>query len=306
MNILITGAAGFIGQNLAEHFAKETGDLLFCLRHDRPVVEIYGNILIGDVCDLRRMQEIIVYHEIDQIYHLAAKSIVRDCIADPIGCFRANVLGTVTVLEAARLSGRIRGVLCAESDKSYGPGPVPYREDQALVPKAIYEASKACVAHVASAYWHNYGVPVVTVRTANVYGERDPNRTRLVPNTILQLLDGKPPQITAGAADFRREFVYVGDVCEAYRRVLESGRWGEAFNVGSGECLTVREAIGAIGRAMDSEQKPEDWAKPTALVEIADQYLDLTKLRTVWTDYAPRRMADVLPQIIDWYGRHRR
>jgi CDP-glucose 4,6-dehydratase len=308
VNVLVTGAAGFIGANLIDQLAKQ-GAKVFGLVHDRmqnghALLREAGlfTTLAGDVCDLRRMLEVIVDREIDLIYHLAAKSIVRNCRLDPLGCLATNVLGTATVLEAARQSERVQGILCAESDKSYGPGQVPYREDQALLPQAVYEASKACVSHVCAAYWHNYGLPVVTVRTANVYGERDPNRSRLVPNTICRLLAGQAPQITAGAAEFRREFVYVGDVCAAYQRVLESGLWGEAFNIGSGECYTVSEAVEMIARVMgQSFALPEAWARPATLVEIPDQRVCSEKLRGIWPGFQPRRMVDTLPDIVEWY-----
>lgn len=306
MNVLITGAPGFIGQNLAMFLSRRSDTVIYSLRRDRGCMELMGNILIGDVCDLRRMQEIMVSHEIDQVYHLAARSIVRNCVNDPVGCFHVNVMGTATVLEAARLSGRVRGVVCAESDKSYGPGPVPYREDQPLRPEAVYEASKACVSHLAAAYFHNYGLPVVTVRTANVYGERDQNTSRLVPNTILRIMRGMRPQITTGAADYRREFVYVGDVCEAYWRVMNRERWGEAVNIGSGECLTVRGVVANICRAMGVTCMTDEWERPAGLLEIADQSLDLTKLRIIWEHYRPMQMADILPVVIEWYRRHPR
>lgn len=305
MNILVTGAAGFIGANLVEHLVA-AGQEVYGLVHDiRPGPTTGWTPLVGDILDTRRMLEIIVDREIDFIYHLAAKSIVRNCRLDPAGCFMVNVQGTVSILEAARQSGRIQGILAAESDKSYGAGPVPYREGQALQPTAVYEASKACVSHACAAYHNNYGLPVLTVRGANVYGERDPNRSRLVPNTILRLLAGQAPQIISGASDFKREFIYVGDVCQVYTRLMASGRWGEAFNVGSGECRTVREVVDLICRAMGREDvRPEEWERPATLVEIPQQFLCLDKLLDVWPEFRPRAMLLVLPKIIDWYTKH--
>ena len=306
MNILVTGAGGFIGSNLLDYLG--TGHNLVALYHDRFKTWQMGVAahVRGDICDFHRMLEIIVDHEIDLIYHLASKAIVRNCLMDPIGCFRANVIGTVTVLEAARRSERVQGIVCAESDKSYGPAAVPYREDQALLPQAVYEASKACVSHVCQAYWHNYGLPVCTVRACNVYGEADPNRSRLVPRTILRLLEGEQPQITAGADAFRREWIYVGDVCEGYIRVMEAQRWGEAFNLGTGEIHTVGDVVKLICEAMGRpDAMPEEWAKPSALVEIQDQYLSLDKLRSICPGFQPATMAEMLPQVVEWYQENR-
>jgi nucleoside-diphosphate-sugar epimerase len=304
MNILVTGAAGFIGQHLVSKLIAN-GDCVVGLYHDRvahdlPCAQVQGNIL-----DFRRMLEIIVDWEIDQIYHLASKAIVRNCRLDPVNCMNVNVMGTATILEAARQSDRVTGILVAESDKSYGSGPVPYKESQAIVPEAIYETSKACVSHLMRAYAVNYQVPVTSVRCANVYGAGDPNHSRLVPRTILRLLDGKRPQITTGAERFRREFVYVGDACDAYQKIMAAGKWGQTFNVGSGECHTVREAIQLICRAMGKENiTPEEWDRPKTLLEIKDQWLCIDKLLSIWPEYQPRTMTDALPSIIDWYRRN--
>lgn len=306
MNIFVTGSGGFIASNLLDWIA-EIGHNITALYHDRLVdADVICNQVRGDICDFPRMLEIIVDHEIDQIYHLGSKAIVRNCLQDPIGCFRANVIGTVTVLEAARRSERVQGIVCAESDKSYGPGPVPYVETQALQPQAVYEASKACVSHVCAAYWENYGLPVCTTRFSNVYGAGDPNRSRLVPRTILRLLDGNRPQITAGADKYRREWIHIDDACKAYLRIMEAGPWGQAVNVGTGEIHTVGETVKLICEAMGQpDAMPEEWAKPSSLVEIQDQYLCLDKLRSIWPGYEPRTMAETLPGVIEWYRENR-
>ena len=306
MNILVTGAGGFVGKNLARYLAMDEIGTVYGLTYDRASPSKWFIPLTGDILDERRMLEIIVDREVDYIYHLAGKAIVRNCLQDPVGCLRANVIGTAVILEAARKSERVQGIVCAASDKAYGPGPVPYREDQALMPKAIYEASKSCVPHICAAYWHNYGVPVATTFACNVYGEHDPNRSRLVPRTILRLLDGEQPQITAGADNFRREWIYVGDACDGYRRVMEAQRWGEAFNLGTGEIHTVGETVKLICEAMGQpDAMPEEWAKPGTLVEIQDQYLCIDRLRAIWPGYKPATMAETLPQVIQWYRENR-
>ena len=264
------------------------------------------NAIYGDITDFRRMLEILVSHEIDEIYHLASRAIVRNCMVDPVGCIATNVLGTCVLLEAARQSERVQRIVVAESDKAYGHGEVPYKECQALFPQAIYEASKACCSHLVATYWKSYGLPCASIRSANVYGEGDSNRSRLVPRTILRLLDGERPQITAGADNFRREWIYVGDACEGYRRVMEAQRWGEAFNLGTGEIHTVADVVKLICEAMGKpDAMPEEWAKPSSLVEIQDQYLSLDKLRSIWPGYKPATMAEKLPQVIEWYRENR-
>jgi len=251
--------------------------------------------------DYERMLELLVNCEIDQIYHFAARSIVRNCIADPLGCFRTNILGTATLLEAARQSGRVQGIMCMESDKAYGAGPVPYREDQALEPAGIYEASKACVGHIARTYHRNYNMPVFTVRSANVYGPGDLNSSRLIPRTITRLLKGLPPQITAGAHGYRREFVFVDDVLACVTQLMDRCPWGEVFNVGSGETATVSDVIKWICDSLNEPYDADVWRKPSALLEIPDQRVSLTKLHKWLPAYRPMLLQEGLPRTIDWY-----
>lgn len=273
MNILVTGAAGFLGSHLVRHLGAEGEHVVHGLEHD---VRRCG-YLRGDVTDYARMLEIIVDREIDQIYHCAAKSVVRNCRLDPIGCFETNVLGTVTLLEAARQSERVQGIMVMESDKSYGPGPVPYREDQALVPEGVYEASKACVSHVVRAYHKNYGLPVFSVRSANVYGPGDPNMSRLIPNTITRLLRGEQPQLTEGAEEFKREFIYVDDWRRLVVQLMAAGPWGEAINVGTGVTYALRHVVDIICDLMRCSRSVLLWPKPDTLLEIPKQQLCLDK-----------------------------
>ncbi len=282
MNILVTGAAGFIGGHLCKYLSSQ--HRVYGLYHDAPPRSVVWDSRKGDVTDLDRMLELVVNLEIDQVYHLAARSIVRNCCHDPLGCFRVNILGTATVLEACRQSGRVRGIMCMESDKSYGPGLVPYRESQPLQPAGIYEASKASAGHVASSYYKNYGVPVFSVRSANVYGPCDPNSSRLIPNTVLRLRKGLPPQVTPGADDFLREFIHVDDFTYIVERLMEVSPWGEAINVGSGITATVSQVVELICKAMDKPYQLETAQKQNNLVEIPKQWLDLTKLHTLLSD----------------------
>ena len=302
MNILVTGAGGFIGRRLAQHLGHE--HKVYGLIHDKQPWPSKWTPLKGDVKDYPRMLEIIVDREIHQVYHLAAKAIVRNCKSDPIGCFHTNVLGTVNVLEAARHSDTVASVMCAESDKAYGAGPVPYKEEQALRPGSVYEASKACVSHVARAFFENYGLPVFTVRSANVYGPEDENMTRLVPNTITRLLRGERPQITAGVEKFVREFYYVDDFIADVTALMEKKPWGEVFNVGTGETGTVGEAIRLMCELLGKDVEAEEWAKPPALVEIAEQVLCLDKLNKWLPDRKIRPLQEGLQETIEWYRKH--
>jgi len=299
MNILVTGAGGFIGQRLAHSLGDR--HTVYGLIHDKQPWPAKWIPIRGDVTDYPRMLEVIINREIQQVYHLAAKAIVRNCKSDPIGCFQTNVLGTVNMLEAARHSDTIVGIMCAESDKAYGSGAVPYREDQAMVPGSIYEASKACVSHIARAFHCNYGSPVFTVRSANVYGPGDDNMTRLIPNTITRLLRGERPQITVGAERFIREFFYIDDFVSVATSLMDAHPWGEAFNVGTGETLSVSEIVALICELTGNETEAEEWARPANLSEIPEQRLCLDKLNALIPDRNTLSLRDGLQRTVEWY-----
>ncbi len=299
MNIFVTGAGGFLGRRMASTLGRKHN--VYGLIHDKQTWPSHWKPINGDIKNYRRIAEIMVDCEIEQVYHLAAKSIVRNCKADPIGCFHTNVLGTANVLEAARNCDTVTGVMCAESDKSYGDGPVPYREDQSLVPGSIYEASKACVSHIASSYQHNYGLRVFTVRSANVYGPGDENMTRLIPNTICRLLRNERPLITTGTEAFIREFFYVDNFVLTVSSLMQKEPWGEVFNVGSGETLTVSKLVAMICELMGKDQVTEEWSKPANLVEIPEQVLCLDKLDKWLPSRQTLPLKDGLQRTIEWY-----
>jgi len=301
VNVLVTGAAGFLGGHLVERL--------------RPVANVYGlvhdkdpnwnrvgtRVLQGDVRDFPRVLECIVGCEIDQIYHCAAKSVVRNCRCDPLGCLETNAMGTAVVLEAARQSERVKGIMCMESDKSYGDGPVPYDEDQAPHPIGVYEASKTCSGYIAQCYHRNYGVPVFTVRSANVFGPGDENYSRLIPNTITRLHAGKPPQIVSGASQYSREFIYVENWVDVVQRLMEVCPWGEAVNVGSGLCYTVAEMVERICNLMGKPISSCEWNRPATLVEIPQQSLCLDKLKRLIGGVTITDLNFALNSTIDWY-----
>jgi len=302
MNVLVTGAGGFIGGSLAKRLVGECA--VYGLVHERIPAKPTFEPVLGDVTDYDRMLEILVNYEIDQIYHYAARPIVRNCCLDPIGCFRTNVLGTAIVLEAARQTGRLTGILCMESDKSYGPISPPYDEAQAPQPAGVYEASKACIGHVVQAYYRNYGLPVFSIRSANVYGPGDENLTRLIPRTIIRLLQGLPPQIVEGAANFVREFVFIDDMVNCTISLMGKTPWGMAINVGSGSVHTVGEVIDMISRLMDKSLPAETWGKPATLLEIESQSLRTNRLENLLPNGIEfRSLQEGLRETITWYRR---
>lgn len=301
MNILVTGAGGFISSHLAKHLAEQ-GHRVTGTVHDKLPMLPCDDVQYIDlnVCNYARVLEVVVNEEIEQIYHLAAKSIVSNANQDPVGCFTTNVIGTANILEAARQSGRVQGIAVWESDKAYGPSMQPYRETDRLCPAGIYEASKSCVSHLVTSYHATYDLPVFGIRSANVYGV-DHNSSRIIPRTITRLLDHEKPVITEGADNFLREYIYIDDETDIAIKLMDAQPWGQSVNVGSGCCATVLQVIFAICDIMDHPREYQILPRNRSFVEIPSQQLNLALLDRLISRSPPTPLHEGLVKTIQGY-----
>ena len=312
--VLVTGAAGFLGGHLVERLLSRGAEVIG-LTHDihKDSYAKFEDLPVnhwaqGDITDLTSMNRIFADYEVEYLFHLAADPIVRKCSLDPLGCFQTNIMGTAVVLEAARQVGTVKGVLCMESDKSYGSfdaKDLPYKEDQALKPSNIYEVSKACSGLVAKAYDSNYDLPTFTIRGANLYGPGDMNLSRLIPGSVLRLLNNEKPVLYGGVANYIREFIYVADAAELCIQLMEKidATRGQPINLGSGETFRVGDLMNRICETVGSDLRPEVIEKASSFKEIEAQWLDLTKLHGFIPDYNCVDMSEGLRSTVDWYRR---
>jgi len=311
-SVLVTGAAGFLGGHVVERLLARGAEVVGLVHdvHKDSYAKFEGlpvsHWAQGDITDLASMNRIMADYEVEYLFHLAADPIVRKCSLDPLGCFQTNIMGTAVALEAARQVGTVKGALCMESDKSYGSfdaADLPYREDQALKPSNIYEVSKACAGLVAKAYDSNYNLPTFTIRGANLYGPGDMNLSRLIPGSILRILNGEAPVLYGGVADYVREFIYVGDAAEICCRLMEKIDTvrGQPFNLGSGETFHVGNLMKQICETVGTNLRPKVVEKTDSFKEIEKQWLDLTKLRSAIPDYSYLTMSEGLRLTVDWY-----
>ena len=172
---------------------------------------------------------------------------------DPTATFEVNVGGTWTLLEACRRT-EVPAVVVASSDKAYGPqDELPYREQMQLRPASPYEASKAAADAIALSYRPAYGLPVAVTRFANVYGGGDLNFSRLIPEAVLAVLEGRRPAIRSDGSP-QRDFLFVDDAVAAYLAVEHAvgaggPAAGQAFNAGGEQPHSVAEVLEAIAEA---------------------------------------------------------
>jgi UDP-glucose 4-epimerase len=272
--ILVTGVAGFVGSNLARHFLDNGYSVVGIdnltagtPENIHPRVEFHKlDICQADIYPL--------LHNVEAVYHLAAKTSLTDCLAKPLEAASVNVLGTLNILEAARRAKVSKFVYADTSAEYEGIDKFPTPETS-VRPIGVYAASKHGGAAFCDSYRELYGMNLTTVRYFNVYGPAQDWR-RVVPPVmsafIIKMLCGERP-IIYGNGEKRRDFIYVDDVNALHRLILQSdGSAGNVYNVGSGTNFSVNEVYELIEGLLKTGLKPI--YKPDlpgeALVTLAD------------------------------------
>jgi CDP-glucose 4,6-dehydratase len=316
---LVSGAHGFVGSHLARALL-ERGEAVRILDRPSPrLADVGGERLSGlDLLGIRAEVELVeadlrdaeavsaAVAGSDSVFHLAAQTIVGVAHESPLETFEVNVRGAWNVFEACR-AHRVGRVIFASSDKAYGSSPqLPYREDFPLRAAYPYDASKAAADTIARSYATAYGVPLAVTRFANIYGGGDLNFSRLIPETVVALLDGRAPVIRSDGSP-ERDFLHVEDAVSAYFAIaaaLESGAMGEAFNAGGERPHPVREVVELIAGAAGGGIEPDFQGAGNPDGEIDRQFVDSTKLREL-TGWRPKVELEAgLLSTLEWYREH--
>ncbi len=251
MKILVTGGAGFIGSNLVRLLVKDHGhevlnvDALTYAGNRHSLADLEGNLrhrfAQADICDASALQSLFAEFSPDWVMHLAAESHVDRSIDGPGAFIQTNVVGTFTLLQAARahfdkLGGgpardRFR-FLHVSTDEVYGSlgSDGLFTEETPYDPHSPYSASKAASDHLARAWADTYRLPVIVTNCSNNYGPYQ-FPEKLIPVVILKALRGEPIPVY-GKGENIRDWLYVGDHAEALHTVIARGRVGETYNIG--------------------------------------------------------------------------
>jgi len=286
VRILVTGGAGFIGSNLAKHFAAMGHDVTAA---DAFLAAPYTNLIDfpGDVLTLEDPQDIeslAGLEKFDVISHQA--SITGVVGSDGVDLsqhhlqhqmMRNNVETFRAILNwAGQTKAR---VVWASSCSIYGRGPVPMRESQPPDPLNIYAFSKLAMERLAMRYAPRLAHPIVGLRYTNVYGPGEDHKGKLasmIHQLARQMRSGKRPRIfTAGQQ--RRDFVYIDDVVEANIKAMKSTRSG-VYNVGSGKSWSFNEVVAELNRALKTDLQPDYFDNPYSFTQDRTE-ADLTESR---------------------------
>ena len=311
MNLLVTGGAGFIGSNFVRYWLdKHPGDnvIVFDLLTYAGVRENVPEgvqLVEADICDGEAAEGTLREHEIEVVVNFAAESHNSYAVLDPGRFFRTNALGTQTLLEAARRVGvaRFHHVSTCEV---YGDLPLEsgdsFTEDSPYAPRTPYNASKAAADHAVRAYYETYELPVTITNCSNNYGPRQ-FPEKVIPLFLTNALDDVPLPLYSSTQN-RREWLHVDDHCRAIELVLERGRIGETYNVGSGLEASIEELA---NRILELTGKPAELKTivPDRPGHDRRYLLDSSKLRRE-LGWAPEvEFVDGLAATVEWYAANR-
>jgi dTDP-glucose 4,6-dehydratase len=327
MKVLLTGGCGFIGSAVVRHLLRRTDHVIVNVdkmtyaaseealeearNHNRHV------LIRADVADAAAMHQVFATHQPDAVMHLAAESHVDRSIDGPAAFVQTNVVGTFTLLEAARThyatldpvrrsAFRFHHISTDEVFGALGPGDPPFCETTPYDPRSPYAASKAASDHLVRAWQHTYGLPVIVSNTCNNYGPwQFPEK--LIPLVTLNALEGKELPVYGDGSNCR-DWLFVEDHAEALVRVVQYGQPGATYAIGARQPRSNLEVVRAICAILD-RRVPDPAGPRSRLIRFVtdrpghDFRYEIDPARTEialgWR--APHDFDAGLERTIDWY-----
>ena len=271
MNLLVTGAAGFIGSNFVRMIAKGglQGISSVKVLDKLTYAGVKSNLdsaadlsryefIQGDICDLSVVSELL--KEVDAVVNFAAESHVDRSISGATDFVQTNIVGVQVLLDAIKASGRKIRFLQVSTDEVYGSIKLgSWTEDWPLQPNSPYSASKAGGELLARSYNRTHGIDVVITRCSNNYGSHH-FPEKLIPLFITNLIEGEKVPVY-GTGENVRDWLHVDDHCRGIYSVLMNGRSGEVYNIGGGYELTNNEITRLILEAMGADESSIEYVE---------------------------------------------
>jgi dTDP-glucose 4,6-dehydratase len=342
-NLFITGGAGFIGSNFVHHWLASTRegkvvvfDALTYAGNIDNLADLEGSpryeFVRGDICNEAQVREMMVRHQIDTLVHFAAESHVDRSILGPDDFIRTNVIGTHSLLKAAKAlwvdqkqvpAHRFHHVSTDEVYGSLSPEDAPFHEDSPYAPNSPYSASKAGSDHLVRAYHETYGLNTTVTNCSNNYGPYH-FPEKLIPLTIVNILLGKPLPVYGDGLQIR-DWLHVEDHCTAIALALRKGEPGGIYNIGGNSETTNIEIVRTLCKLVDERLSMDpghrgafpaspifNGAHATSLVSHVRDRLGHDRRYAINFSkaardlgYSPARdLAAGLASTVDWYLQH--
>jgi len=319
--LLVTGGAGFIGSNFVVATLAQA---------DEPIVTLdklsYAGSLMnlaavsgdarhvfvrGDICDRELVRGLLRKHKPRAIVHFAAESHVDRSITGPAEFVQTNVVGTWSLLEEARAycTDDAFRFLHISTDEVYGSlaaDEAAFTEERPFAPNSPYAASKAAADHLVRAYFHTYGLPVLTTNCSNNYGPHQ-YPEKLIPLMIRNALAGKPLPVYGDGRNVR-DWLYVSDHCDALRLVLAKGRPGETYNIGGESERANNEVVRTLCALLDRARPRKAGSYAELIAFVTDRpghdrryAMNIAKIRRE-LGWQPRESFETgLEKTVQWY-----
>ena len=339
-SLLVTGGAGFIGSNFVHYWlGRYPGDRVVVLDaltyagNPQNLAALRGHaglrFVHGDIRDTDLVERLLAEERLDTVVHFAAESHVDRSITGPDAFIEANVIGTHSLLKAARRQWlehrivprhRFHHVSTDEVYGSLGPRDPAFTETTPYAPNSPYSASKAASDHLVRAYHHTYGLEVTTSNCSNNYGPRH-FPEKLIPLMIVNVLRGRPLPVYGDGLNVR-DWLHVRDHCAGIELILQKGRPGEVYNIGGGAeapnielvrrvCALVDAAWarGAVPPERFPDAPPAHGRPCDSLISFVQDRpghdrryaIDCSKIESQLGYRASVRLEDGLAETLDWY-----
>src|SRR5438128_3469101 len=310
MRVLVTGGAGFIGSHLVEKLLA-AGHAVVILddfndfydpQIKRANIAGFAKDVTVRHVDLRdggSVRSLFHREKVDAIAHLAARAGVRPSIQHPQLYYDTNVIGTLHLLEAARVTGAQRFIFASSSSVYGASKTVPFSEDQRLIQTlSPYAATKIAAEFLCSTYSHLYQMRVVALRYFTVYGPRQ--RPDLAIHQFTRRIHAGQPIEQFGDGTTRRDYTYIDDVIQGTIAALQyEGPLFDIFNLGESETIQLKDLIVAIENALGKKAKINQLPEQPGDMPLT--CADISKARKL-LDYRPTtRLSEGLPRFIDWF-----
>ena len=323
-NILITGGAGFIGSHLVEHFVESYPHYRIVILDKLTYAGNPANIesitarpnvtfIEGDITDAALVDSVFSKHNIDGVIHLAAESHVDRSISAPLIFAHNNIIGTITLLEAARKAwrGEYEGKRFhhISTDEVYGALPLDggrFTEETRYDPHSPYSASKASSDHFVRAYHDTYGMPTVITNCSNNYGERQ-YPEKLIPLFIYNIVNRRKLPVY-GTGSNVRDWLYVKDHARAIDAVFHRAKSGQTYNIGGSNEWTNIDLVRELIRVVDSEMGNPEGHSNELITYVEDRAghdlryaIDSAKIEREIGWRAETPFAEGLRATVRWY-----